>query len=253
MELNEKERLARQRVCLPLDNLTTLEKLTERVEELSPVVGIYKIGKGSFTRFGHDALDIVEEHGAEFFLDLKYHDIPNTVKDAAMAATEIGAYMFNVHALGGYAMMKAAREGVDEASETYLGLRKPIALAVTILTSIEQDILKKELKIDLSVEEMVLHLARLAEKAGMDGIVCSAADLAYVKDLLPDDFVYVTPGIKGPRTPAGTDQKRVFTPGNAIQDGSSILVVGRAITGPPTKEERLQAGHEVLQDMAKYL
>ena len=98
-----------------------------------------------------------------------------------------------------------------------------------------------------------MNLAQLAHEANLDGIVCSAADLYVVKDKLPENFMYVTPGIKGPNTPAGTDQKRVFTPGNAVQDGSSILVIGRAITGPKTPEERVQAGYEVLQDMAKYL
>jgi orotidine-5'-phosphate decarboxylase len=108
-----------------------------------------------------------------------------------------------------------------------------------------------ELKINGSVEEQVLNLALLAQKAGLDGVVCSAADLAFIKGKLPKGFIYITPGIKGPNTPAGADQKRVFTPGNAVQDGATILVVGRTITDQKTREERLKAGHEILQDMAK--
>ncbi len=254
MEINltEKESLARSKVCLPLDGLNTLDELKARVEELSPVVGLFKIGKESFTRFGPDAVKAVKEKGGEVFLDLKYHDIPNTVKGAASAATEIGVYMFNVHASGGSAMMKAALDGANETA-TKLGIKRPKIIAVTILTSIDQKILNEELKVNGSVEEQVLNLAQLTQKTGLDGIVCSAADLYAIKDKLPNDFMFVTPGIAGVNTPAGTDQKRVFTPANAILDGSSILVVGRAITAPKTKEERLQAGYEILQDMAKNL
>ena len=246
MELTEKEQEARKRVCLPLDGLNTIDEVKSMVEELAPVVGLFKIGKESFTRFGTEVVKLVQSYGSDIFLDLKYHDIPNTVKGASKAAAELGVYMFNVHASGGLEMMKAARAGVEEADTD----KKPLITAVTVLTSIDQDILNNELKVEGKVEEQVLNFAQLADKAGMDGIVCSAADLYAVKDKMRDDFVYVTPGIKGPNTPAGADQKRVFTPGNAVQDGSSILVIGRAITAA---EDRVKAGYEVLQDMAKKL
>ena len=252
MELTEKEQLAREKVCLPLDGLNTIEEIKERVEELSPVVGLFKIGKESFTRFGPEAVKVVHEAGANVFLDLKYHDIPNTVKGAANAATQLGVYMFNVHASGGLEMMKAAVEGAKEAAEKE-GKVMPKIIAVTVLTSIDEAMMNSELRVSGKVEEQVLNFAQLAQKAGLDGVVCSAADLYAIKDKLPEDFMFVTPGIKGPNTPAGADQKRVFTPGNAIQDGSSILVVGRAITEPVTPEERVQAAYEVLQDMAKYI
>lgn len=252
MELNEKEKLARERVCLPLDGLNSIEEVKARVEELSPVVGLFKIGKESFTRFGPEVVKIVQGYGANVFLDLKYHDIPNTVKGAADAATKMGVFMFNIHASGGLEMMKAALKGAAEASEKY-GVERPKITAVTVLTSIDQNILNHELKVEGKVEEQVLRLATLANEAGLDGIVCSAADLYAVKDKLPEGFVYVTPGIKGPNTSAGADQKRVFTPGNAVEDGATILVIGRAITGHATAEERLKAGYEVLQDMAKHL
>jgi orotidine-5'-phosphate decarboxylase len=250
MELNEKEKIARTKVCLPLDGLNTLDEIKERVKELSPVVGLFKIGKESFTRFGPDAIKVVHSEGGKVFLDLKYHDIPNTVFGAADAATKLGVYMFNVHASGGKEMMLAAMKGADEASKKY-GVEKPKIVAVTILTSIDQKIMNNELNVSGSVEEQVLKLALLTKEAGLDGVVCSAADLYSIKDKLPNNFMFVTPGIKGVNTSAGSDQKRVFTPGNAIQDGSTILVVGRAITEPATKEERLKAGYEILQDMAK--
>jgi len=251
--LTEKEQEARKKVCLPLDNINSITEFKERVEELSPIVGLFKIGKGSFTRYGLKAIDLAKEYGSELFLDLKYHDIPNTVKDAAAAATEVGAYMFNVHASGGLEMMKAAAEGASETAERF-NMRKPKIVAVTILTSIDEKIMNNELRIPGKVEDQVLHYAKLANEAGLDGIVCSAADLYSIKSKLPENFMYVTPGIQHPKTAnIGSDQKRVFTPGNAIKDGSSILVVGRAITGYKTTDERVKAGYEILQDMAKYL
>jgi len=249
MELAEKELEARKKVCLPLDGLNTMDEIKNMVEELSPYVGLFKIGKETFTRFGIESVKVVKEFGADVFLDLKYHDIPNTVKGAAKAAAEMGVYMFNVHASGGLLMMQAAKDGVEEANVA----DKPKITAVTILTSIDKNILNNEIGISGEVEDEVLKLARLTKEAGLDGVVCSAADLYAIKDKLPEEFMFVTPGIKGPNTPAGADQKRVFTPGNAIKDGSTILVIGRAITGFDTKEERIKAAKEVLQDMAKNL
>lgn len=252
IELTEKEKAAREMVCLPLDGLNTIEEVKARVEELSQVVGLFKIGKESFTRFGPEVVKLVQDNGANVFLDLKYHDIPNTVKGAADAASKLGVYMFNIHASGGLEMMQAAIEGAREGALKY-GTKVPKITAVTILTSIDNDILNRQLNVPGLLSDQVLELAKLSQEAGLDGVVCSAVDLHAIKDRLPDGFMFVTPGIKGPNTPAGSDQKRVFTPGNAVQDGSSILVIGRAITGHATSEERVKAAHEVLQDMAQYL
>jgi len=252
MKLTNKEQRARKMVCLPLDGLATIQDVRARVEELSSVVGLFKIGKETYTRFGPKVVKVVQEYGANVFLDLKYHDIPNTVKGAADAASQLGVYMFTVHASGGLEMMQAATEGAKKGSEKYT-VEIPKITAVTILTSIDKDILNNQLRVPGTIEEQVLNYAQLANRAGLDGIVCSAADLHAVRDKLPNNFIYVTPGIKGPKTPAGADQKRVFTPGNAVQDGSSILVIGRAITGHETSEERIQSGYEVLEDMAKHL
>jgi orotidine-5'-phosphate decarboxylase len=253
MQLTDKEKLARSKVCLPLDGLNSIEEVKERVEELSSVVGLFKIGKESYTRFGPEVIKLIHKFGSEVFLDLKYHDIPNTVKGAANAATQLGVYMFNVHASGGSEMLKAAVEGSNNAIQENSSLRKPKIIAVTVLTSIDDDILNNQLNVNVSVEEQVLNLAQLTKKCGLDGIVCSAADLYAIKDKLPEEFLFVTPGIKGPNTQAGKDQKRVFTPGNALRDGSSILVIGRAITGQPTKEKRIEAGLSVIRDMCTAL
>lgn len=248
MQLTDKEELARSRVCLPLDAMYSLKEVRQRIEELSPVVGILKVGKELFTRFGPEVVKIAQSNGMDFFLDLKYHDIPNTVKSAARAAAELGVNMFNVHAAGGSEMMKAAIEGAREGANKS-GLM-PKVIAVTVLTSIDDEIMNNEIGIPGTVKEEVLKLAILAKDSGVDGVVCSAADLKFIKDKLPKDFMFITPGIKGPNTPAGYDQKRVFTPGNAIQDGSTILVVNRAIT---LQEDKVKAAYEILQDMAKFL
>ena len=285
MKLTLKEKLAREKVCLPSDNLAKIEDAQARIKELSPVVGMFKVGKESYTRFGPEILDIVQENRARVFLDLKYHDIPNTAKSAAAAATEKAVWMFNVHASGGREMLKSAVNSVNKISSLNY-ICDPKVIGVTVLTSIGpaeyldinralvSDISAEELKpfygmktdeierqkdfADLLtrngyhnlvtedergvrsnvIEQQVLNLALISYESGLDGIVCSAADLHAVKGHLPDDFMYVTPGIEGPNTPAGEDQKRVFTAGNAVQDGSSILVVGRAITKPKTAEER---------------
>lgn len=247
-ELSPNEQAAREMVCLPLDGLNTLDEVRGMVEELSPYVGLFKVGKESFTRFGPAVVELVHQHGAGVFLDLKYHDIPNTVKGAARAATEMGIAIFNVHASGGAAMMSAARAGVDEAATD--GRPAPRVIAVTVLTSIDREVLNTECGVAGAVEDQVLHLAKLTDAAGLDGIVCSAADLHALAGHMRDDFLFVTPGIKGTTTPAGADQKRVLSPGRAVEAGSSLLVVGRAITGAP---DRRRAALEVLQDIARVL
>ena len=248
MQMTPKEQKAREMVCLPLDGLRSMEEVRALVEELSPFVGLFKVGKESFTRFGPEVVRRVQEHGAGVFLDLKYHDIPNTVRGAAEAAAELGVKILNVHASGGSAMMKAAREGVEEAG---LGAeRRPRIIAVTVLTSIDEGILNAECGIPVKVEEQVLRLALLAQGAGLDGIVCSAADLEALAGKLDPGFLFVTPGIKGTTTPAGEDQKRVMSPGRAAAAGSSLLVVGRAITGA---RDRREAAREILQDIANVL
>ena len=136
MELTAKQQRAREMVCMPLDGLNSMTALQERVSELNPVVGLFKIGKETYTQFGPPAIDLVHSQGANVFLDLKYHDIPNTVRGAAKAATEQGVYMFNVHASGGIEMMQAAVEGAREGAEKYQTSRPKIT-AVTVLTSLD--------------------------------------------------------------------------------------------------------------------
>ena len=245
MNLTQKEEQARSKICLVLDNIKTMAELEETVIELSPFVGFFKIGKETFTRLGIESIKTVQKHNANIFLDLKYHDIPNTVKGAASAATELGVYMFNVHCLGGKEMMRAAVEGAKRIAEKH-SIKKPKIIGVTLLTCIDEVILKNELLIEKPLTEYVLHLAKMAQQSGLDGIVCSANDIDYLKPHFDDEFMFVTPGIKGVSTSAGADQKRVSSPSGAVKAGSSILVIGRAITNAKSRKE---TAYEILKDI----
>jgi orotidine-5'-phosphate decarboxylase len=181
-----------------------------------------KIGKELFTRFGPDLVRTIQEMGFEVFLDLKFHDIPNTVHKAVSAAAELGVWMLTLHASGGEAMLRAARAALEQAEH------KPLLVAVTVLTSMsEADLVMQG--IQRNTQEQVLRLAALAQECGMDGVVCSALEVSALRSLLRDDFVLVTPGIR-PAGDAADDQLRIMTPRQAILGGSTYLVVGRPIT-----------------------
>jgi len=215
---------ARDRIALALDNVDDVNALVSLVAATSGSVGVYKVGLEQFTRFGPAALDVVRGAGRGIFLDLKFHDIPNTVAKAVRAACGLGVDYLTVHTQGGVEMMRAAAEAAAGAA------RRPKILGVTLLTSIGQDSLNNDLAVDMRADEYVLHLARKAVSAGLDGLVCSAADLSAVRPSLPAGFEVVTPGIR----PAGADvndQKRVATPEWAIKNGATLLVIGRPITG----------------------
>lgn len=248
-ELNEAGKMARSKVCLALDGIESLEELKNMVEDLKPAVGSFKIGKESFTKFGPDAFKIIQEAGGEIFFDSKFYDIPNTVKGAAAAATRHSVSIFNVHISGGVEMMKAAIEGAKEASEKYF-IPMPRIIGVTVLTSIDQKTMNNEQKIEGDIKDQVLHLSMLAYESGLDGVVCSAEDLEVLKKGFPDDFLFVTPGIRMPEKD-NHDQKRVASPGEAVKNGAGLLVIGRAITFYKTKEERLKAAYNILEDITK--
>lgn len=192
------------------------------VERVTPTHCKLKVGKELFTREGPMLVESLVKKGFDVFLDLKFHDIPNTVAAASRVACDLGVWMFNVHALGGREMMQAAKEAVGGSAT------QPFLIAVTILTSMNEVALK-EIGLTKSPKEHVLALATLARDAGLDGVVCSAQEAQLLRDNIGPDFQLVTPGIR-PANSATGDQKRVMTPADAIANGASYLVIGRPIT-----------------------
>lgn len=191
-------------------------------QQLDPKQCRLKIGKNLFTRAGHELLSALHGLGFEIFLDLKFHDIPNTVATAVHAAAELGVFMVNVHASGGIKMMQAARQALTGFE------RPPLLIGVTVLTS-QTDADLQEQGITRTVAEQVLHLSQLAERAGLDGVVCSAQETSAIKALCGRSFVTVTPGIR-PTWASTDDQKRIVTPKQARDNGADYLVIGRPIT-----------------------
>ena len=203
-------------------------------DRLDPARCRLKVGKELFTRAGPVLVRQLVARGFALFLDLKFHDIPNTVARACAAAADLGVWMMNVHALGGRRMMTAAREALEP-----LGADRPRLVAVTILTSLGADDLA-EIGLPADAAANVDRLARLARDSGLDGVVCSPREAAGLRAALGDDFLLVTPGVR----PAGAelqDQVRVSTPAQALADGASYLVVGRPITQAPDPAAALEA------------
>ena len=209
------------RVIVALD-FSSADEALSLAKTLDPTTCRVKVGKELFTRAGPSLIDQLHGMGFEVFLDLKFHDIPNTVAKACRAAADLGVWMVNVHTLGGRRMMEAAREAVDSA------IHQPLLIGVTILTSMGEEDLQ-EVGLPADPEANVLRLAKLAESSGLDGVVCSPREVAALRKTVSESFSLVTPGVR----PAGVstdDQKRVTTPEDAIRTGSSYMVIGRPIT-----------------------
>lgn len=223
-------------VALDYDNKNHALQL---IDKLDPNMCRLKVGKEMFTLFGPQLVKDIHDRGFDLFLDLKFHDIPNTVAKAVAAAAELGVWMTNVHASGGLAMMEAAKKALLP-----YGDKAPMLIAVTVLTSMSDDDLKL-LGINVPAFEHVQRLAKLTQQAGLDGVVCSAQEATVLKSLLGQDFKLVTPGIRPVGSDAG-DQHRVMTPPQAIAAGSDYLVIGRPITKAADPLAALQAIHQSL-------
>lgn len=209
------------RIIVALD-FPAAEPALALVARLSPELCRLKVGKELFTRAGPQLVEKLVGQGFDVFLDLKFHDIPNTVAAACTAAAELGVWMLNVHALGGREMMQAARGALDKATH------RPLLIAVTILTSMNEAALR-EVGLTRSAREHVLELAMLTQAAGLDGVVCSAQEAQVLRATLGERFTLVTPGIRPGGADAG-DQKRIMTPSDAIAAGANYLVIGRPVT-----------------------
>ncbi len=205
----------KEKIIVALD-VNTLKEVEHLLDILSPHVGIFKVGMELFYSCGPKAIDLIKQYDREVFLDLKFHDIPNTVRNAAKAATRLGAFMFTVHASGGSDMMEAAVEGAVEESER-MGIGRPRILGVTVLTSME------------ATEKEVVSLAKSAKKIGLDGVVASPKEAAGIRKEIGKNFLIVTPGVR-PKGSEKEDQKRIATPSEAISAGADYIVIGRPIT-----------------------
>lgn len=205
------------------------------VARLDPSLCKLKVGKELFTAAGPALVETLVHQGYDVFLDLKFHDIPNTVAKACVAAAHLGVWMLNVHASGGLAMMQTAREALDNTHLT----RPPLLIAVTVLTSMDEATLTS-LGIQRTLPEHVLSLAQLTKQAGLHGVVCSAQEAAMLKQHIGSDFCLVTPGIRPPNA-AQDDQSRIVTPTDALALGAHYLVIGRPITQAADPIVALQA------------
>ncbi|GAF66139.1 orotidine 5'-phosphate decarboxylase [Bacillus sp. TS-2] len=203
------------------------EKRKQLLESFGEEPLFLKVGMEMFYREGISALEELKKAGHSIFLDLKLHDIPNTVKRSMKVLATLGIDMVNVHAAGGIKMMKAALEGLEEG--TAPGIQRPKLIAVTQLTSTDSSMLEDELLITQSMDKVVLHYAKLAKEAGLDGVVCSAKEVPLIHAECGKTFLTVTPGIRQENDAVG-DQKRVVTPQMARSLGSDAIVVGRSIT-----------------------
>jgi orotidine-5'-phosphate decarboxylase len=220
------------KVLVALDVATGVEALSLS-ERLRDVVGGFKIGSRLFTTEGPDFVRTLAGSGGRIFLDLKFHDIPNTVATAVAAATSLGVWMVNVHASGGLRMMQAARDAARETAAAE-GRTAPLVIAVTVLTSMN-DAMLAETGGQPPVIEQVLRLAELTQKAGLDGVVASPQETPLIRERCGPDFVIVTPGIRGggAGTSGRDDQERTMGPADAVRAGASYIVIGRPIIAAP--------------------
>ena len=214
------------------------------VDHAGDAVRWYKIGLELFSAAGPDALRRVRDRGKRLFFDSKFHDIPNTVAGAARAVGALGVDIFNVHTLGGREMMRAAKAAAEEGA-AHAGLTPPAVYGVTILTSLNDDMVRNEIGLGAGVDDSVKRLATAAQEAGLDGVVASPKDIIALRAQCGPDFGILTPGIR-PAGSATHDQQRIATPAEAVRDGATYLVVGRPIT---QADDPVAAARAILAEM----
>jgi orotidine-5'-phosphate decarboxylase len=231
-----------KRLIVALD-VHSMERVQQLVEQLGDSVSYYKVGMELFYSVGSQVITYLRKQNKDIFLDLKLYDIPNTVGQGLASLTELGATMLNVHASGGYTMMQTAAEAVKEKANQ-IKVQFPKLIAVTVLTSMNT-VEWSALGYDIDLSQQVVHLAQLAQKAGLDGVVASPQEAAQIRDVCGSEFIIVTPGIR-PVGAANNDQSRIATPMGALKNGAHHLVVGRPITAASNPR---QAVEEILLEM----
>ncbi|MGI6360799.1 MAG: orotidine-5'-phosphate decarboxylase [Bacillota bacterium] len=238
---------AREKLIVALD-VSTRKEAFDLVKLLDGHVGAFKIGMQLYNSEGPDIVRDIQLLGGKVFVDLKFHDIPNTVAQVCRVITDRGAFMLTLHASGGYKMMKAAVDSIaDQAVK--IECTPPISLAVTVLTSISQEDFKKEMGITRPLADQVVHWAKLAQEAGISGVVSSPWEITSIRKACGDDFIIVTPGVR-PVWSLADDQKRIMTPQEAVERGASYLVVGRPIAANP---DPVAAAQKIVNEMAEGL
>jgi len=230
------------RIIFALD-VGDFESARNWVDRLKGRVGWFKIGLELFTATGPDIVKAVKDSGIKCFLDLKFHDIPNTVAGAVRSAVKTGADMMTVHLSGGRAMLQAAQDAAGDESGR-LGLRRPLIVGVSVLTSLGSDDMA-DIGVGRTPADQVIHLARLASSCRLGGMVCSADDLSHIRQQVPAELMLVTPGIRPGGSQTG-DQKRVATPSSALKAGADLLVIGRPISGAP---DPVKAVEQIVEEL----
>ena len=223
--LSSRQGGAKQRLIFALD-VASFAEVTAYVSLLADEVGLFKVGKQLFLHGGPQVVGMIQDKGGQVFLDLKFHDIPRTVAKAGVEATRLGVRMFNVHASGSFEMMRHTLTEVNKVCRTE-NLRRPKILAVTVLTSLSKEDLKRT-GVITGVENQVVRLAKLAKEAGMDGVVASPLEISRIRRECGRNFLLVVPGVRA-RGESWDDQKRVLTPEEAMHTGADYLVVGKPI------------------------
>lgn len=230
-------------IIIPLD-VPTLDEARRQLDRLHSVVEIFKIGKQLFTAEGPETVRLVHSYGKRVFLDLKYHDIPNTVAEACLSAARLGVWMLNLHISGGRVMVTAAREAVQAQDSD----STPLLIGVTVLTSLDAPLWEEVFgQKGRGLSEQVVHMAELAKRWGLNGVVASPQEITGIREGCGSEFLIVTPGVR-PRWAAGNDQRRAMTPGEALRAGADYLVIGRPITAASNP---LEATHAILDELAR--
>ena len=233
----------KEKIVLALD-VDTVDEAKKLITELKDYVGVFKVGLQFYTANGGEVFEFMKEIGAEFFFDVKLMDIPNTVKKASENIIKSGATFYNLHALGGSEMMRQSALGARETAQK-LGVKDPTILAVTVLTSISDEILSDELKINQSALQ---YVETLAKDSGLTGVVASVFEARRIKEVCGADFKVLCPGIR-PKWSVKGDQKRLATPAFAVKEGADYLVIGRAVTAAENRVDAMQKIYEEIESV----